>query len=163
MVQALIGYSTTIAVANSSGAFVTLAEVTDLTPPGQSVDELDATHMASTDSTRDLTSGLTDPGDMSCELNFIPGGAVETFIFEWGASRQRRAVRITFPNLEALNFNAFVTGFVPANPNDGKLTATLTCKVTGPLGEAAPDGFEFITLGGELLTLGGETLYLEAA
>ena len=129
---AMIGYGTSLAVETSacSGVFTTLAEVTDITPPSQSVDVIDVTHMGSSDSTREYIQGLTDPGELSLTMNFVPSSVTDAFIRAWRTSRQTRAAKITFPNGAIWTFSAFVTGYEPSAPNEDKMTATLTAKVT---------------------------------
>lgn len=164
--EALLGYGATFDVegAPGSGVFVQLAEITLLTPPADTVDEVDATHMTSPDATKESISGLADPGSMVVEMNLIPGSPSDLFIRAWRASRRRRACRIVFPNDAEIEFRAFVTGYEPAVPNDDKMTATLTCKVTGaPLTEDEGGGAFTLTLGGQPLTLGGQQLTLGAA
>jgi hypothetical protein len=154
---AMIGYHSRIEFETAAGtdAFVDLAEVTDITPPADSVDVVDVTHGASPDSTREAIPGLTDPGEISLEMNFIPGANGDAYIRAWRAARDRRKVRITFPNDIIWTFTAFVTGYTPATPNEDKLTATLTCKVSGSaITSNAGDGsLDFGINGNPLLTL----------
>lgn len=130
--NAAIGYGSAFAVESAAGSasYTPLAEVTDITPPSESVDVIDVTHMASPDSTREFIQGLMDPGEVSLEMNFDPGGSTDDFIRAWRSSRETRSCKITFPNSAVWTFSAFVTGYEPQIPLDGKMTATLTCKVT---------------------------------
>jgi hypothetical protein len=130
--EAMIGYLSKIEVedAAGSGVWVELGEVTDITPPSDSVDVIDVTHMSSPDSTREFIAGLTDPGEVSIDMNWVPGSITDEFIRDWRSSRERRSTRITFPNDVTWLFSAFVTGHTPAVPNEDKLTSTLTAKVT---------------------------------
>jgi hypothetical protein len=130
--SAMIGYGSTFAVetAASSGVYTTLSEVKDITPPSQSVDVIDVTHMGSLSSTREFIQGLTDPGEVSLTMNFVPSSVTDAFILAWRTSRQTRSCKITFPNSVIWTFNGFVTGYDPSAPNEGLMEATLTCKVT---------------------------------
>lgn len=130
--EAIIGYGAKFEVESAAGtdSMVGVAEVTDITPPSQSVDVIDVTHMQSPDSTREFIQGLMDPGEVSLDMNFVPGSTSDVFIQAWRSSRERRKCRITFPNDVTWTFSAFVTGYTPAIPNEDKLTATLTAKVT---------------------------------
>lgn len=130
--NAAIGYGSAFAVesAAASGVYTTLAEVTDITPPSESVDVIDVTHMASPDSTREFIQGLMDPGEVSLEMNFEPSSATDDFIRAWRSSRETRSCKITFPNSVTWIFDGFVTGYEPTIPLEDKMTATLTCKVT---------------------------------
>ena len=59
--QARIGYSLAVAILNDASpeAYVELEEVTNVTPPNQQVDQVEATHMQSPNRTREFVSGLT--------------------------------------------------------------------------------------------------------
>jgi hypothetical protein len=129
--EAIIGYLTTIEVEATAGLFdyVELAEVTDITPPSESVDSVDVTHMQSPEVKREFIPGMTDPGEVSLDMNFLPGSPGDILIRAWRSASERRNVRITFPNDITWSFLAFPTGYSPAVPNEDKMTATLTCKV----------------------------------
>ncbi|MDX0251150.1 histidine kinase [Sinorhizobium meliloti] len=130
--QASIGYGSFFHVSQDNGAtWIELAEVYDITPPSDTVDVVDATHMQSPNRTREFISGLSDPGEASFEMNFVPGSASDAKIREIRVSGERVKCRITFPNAVAWTFSGLVTGYEPAVPTDDKMTATVTFKVTG--------------------------------
>lgn len=73
---ASIGYGSFFHISEDNGAtWIELAEVFDITPPNDTVDEIDATHMQSPNRTREFIPGLIDPGEASFEMNFVPGSA----------------------------------------------------------------------------------------
>lgn len=130
-----IGYGAILEVETSagSGSYTEIAEVTSITPPNESVDVIDVTHMSSPNRTREFIQGLIDPGDASCELNWVPGAATDDYVLAWRQSGESRSCRITTPNNTTYTFPAFVTGWAPTMPIDGKMTATLTMKVAGAI------------------------------
>ena len=136
-----IGYNSTLEVSTTPGGstYTAIGEVTSITPPNESVDVIDVTHMDSPNRTREFIQGLIDPGDASAEVNWVPGGVTEDFVLGWRTSGETRNVRITMANDTTYTFPAFVTGWSPQAPVDGKLAATLTMKVAGAVtvGEAA--------------------------
>jgi hypothetical protein len=133
LTDARIGYGTTFALGGLllTDPFVKIAEVYNVTPPSETIDTIDASHMESPDAVREFIPGMVDPGECSYEMNFVPGSPSETAII--AARRLRQAVfsRITFPNGVTWTFKAFVTGYEPVAPHDDKMTATVTFKVTG--------------------------------
>ena len=132
--DAMIGYGSTFELGNGDGppeTFTPLAEVYDITPPSDAVDVIDTTHMQSPNATREFIIGLNDPGECSFEMNFIPGSAADEKIQTVRAARKRVTCRITFPNAVTWTFTGILTGYEPAAPNDDKMTATVTFKVTG--------------------------------
>jgi hypothetical protein len=138
--EAAIGYGSTFGIGdeNSPQTFPVLAEVFSITPPSDTVDVVDATHMASPNRTREFIDGLIDPGECSLDLNFVPGGDDDDVIQAWKAAGGRKNCRITFPNGVMWTFAALLTGYEPAVPVDDKMTATVTLKVTGSYVTSGP-------------------------
>jgi hypothetical protein len=131
MTDASIGYDTLLEVSTNGGAdWTEVAEVFSITPPSETADAIDATHFQSPDRTREFIEGLVDPGECSFEMNFVPGSATDVLI---RSLRGLGAVmwRMTFPNSVVWAFSGIRTGYEPAVPNDDKMTATVTIKVTG--------------------------------
>lgn len=128
--EPMIGLETTFSVETAAGSdsFTDLARVTSITPPGESTDAIDTTHMGSPDGIREFIPGLTDPGECSLGLDWVPGAATDVFIRAW---RDKRRCKIRFPNGVTWEFDGFRTGYSGEVPLDDKLTAELTVKVSG--------------------------------
>ncbi|ORE90194.1 Major tail protein V [Stappia sp. 22II-S9-Z10] len=134
--NASIGYNTLFGISDDEGStYDTLAEVTSVTPPGESIDIIDATHMLSPDQTREFIEGLKDPGETSIEMNFIPGAANGDTLIRGLSGPQM--CQITFPNGYKWQFSAIKTGYEAEAPVDDKMTATLTMKVTASVSGVA--------------------------
>lgn len=131
--QADIGYGSKVEVETTTGVWFEIGEVTSVTPPNESVDVIDVTHYGSPNRYREFIQGLIDPGDMSCETNWVAGGTTDNYIIDWRTSGETRRMRITTPNDTTYTFPTFVTGWTPQMPVDGKMAATLTCKVAGAI------------------------------
>jgi predicted secreted protein len=136
MTDAVLGYDVGISVesAAGSGVFIEIAEVTNVTPPSDTVDDIDATHMKSPGRVREFISGLSDPGDMSLDGNYIPGSDTDAFIVAWRLSGETRAVRIVYPaDLDVTHdqFPAYVKSYVPTMAIGEKMGFTLGLKVAG--------------------------------
>lgn len=137
--QVTLGYGAAFQVQaeNSPDNFVDMAEITSITPPSFSLDQVDVTHMQSLNRNREFVSGLNDPGECSFDMNFVPGSTSDNRIFELLAlpagSSRRRSCRIVFPNHVTWTFNAELTGYEPTVPVDDKMTATVTFKVSGSI------------------------------
>ena len=132
MTDAKIGYGSVFEISTDSGSnWTTIAEVFNITPPSDTVDVVDATHMASPNRTREFILGLQDPGEASFEMNFVPGSASDAYIQARKAAGVPVLCRITFPNNVTWTFDGLLTGYAPAVPNEDKMTATVTFKVTG--------------------------------
>lgn len=134
--QARIGYGTLFASGNGASpeVFTTLGEVTNITPPGWSRDTVDATHEQSPDAHREFIAGLADAGEMSLDINYVPGGAASSSLeAEKSLTGPSAAInrRLTFPDGSYMTFVGILTGFEPDSPIDDKMAATITFKVSG--------------------------------
>lgn len=135
---AMLGYGSTFKIATSGGSpldLIDLGEVFNITPPSATVDSIDVTHMTSPNRRREFISGLTDGGECSFEMNFIPGSVGDNELNEIldlgvGVSR-RRSCQIRYPNGVTHTFDAELTAYEPSVPTDDRMTASVTFKVTG--------------------------------
>lgn len=129
--KALIGHGITfeMAPAATPTSFTYLAEIFDLTPPSDSIDQIDATHMQSPNKTREFISGLSDPGELSFSMNYVPGSASDLALR--AAKGARKWCRVTFPNGCQLLFFSELQSYEPNAPTDDKMTADVTFKVSG--------------------------------
>lgn len=137
MTAANIGYGSTVEVEDSSSPpqFVSLGEVTDITPPSSTVDQVDVTHMLSPNRRREFIDGLIDPGECSFTINYVPGSDGDNVLLgilntPVGESRVR-GVRITYPNGVIDTFDANLQSYEPTIPTDDKMTAAVSFRVTG--------------------------------
>lgn len=132
--QAKIGHGTTFAIQTGSPLdYETIAEVTNITPPNLARDAVDATHTASEEGWREFIPGLKDAGEVSIELNFVPGSDSTDLLMEAFNAAEPVTCKITFPDSPATEwtFAAIMTGFETEAPVDDKMTATATFKLTG--------------------------------
>lgn len=130
--EALIGYGSLIEISQDNGAtWVNGGEVNDITPPTNTVDLVEATHMQSPNGDKEFILGLNDPGECSFTLNFVPGSTADVMYQAVKAARDRVKVRITFPNAVKWTFSGLLTAYQPAIPTADKMTATVTFKVSG--------------------------------
>lgn len=130
-----IGFGALLAIFNdgSPSGFQTIAEVTSISGPSLARDAVDATHTASEEGWREYIPGLKDAGEVSIEMNYIPGSFGDELMRATFDSDQPAQFRITEPNSPAtvLTFYAIVTAYELERPNDDKMVATATLKITG--------------------------------
>lgn len=130
--QAMIGYSSFFHISRNGGSTWTeIAEVFDITPPSDTVDQVDVTHMQSPNRRREFISGLSDPGSASFEMNFVPGSASDLLIQEIRGTGEQVLCRITFPNAVTWQFTGQIESYEPAIPTEDKMTASVSFKVSG--------------------------------
>lgn len=129
--QASIGYGITVEMTDADNpvTWFLLKEAKNTTPPNETTDTADATHMQSPNRTREYVEGLTDPGEFSVELNHVPGSATDLYLR--AAKGVRKLVRVTYANGCQLLFRGIRTGYETPASMDDVMTATVSFKVSG--------------------------------
>jgi predicted secreted protein len=142
-----IGWGTEFHLGNgaSPNVLVELEKVFELTPPEETADDIEVTHFKSPQRRREFIRGLIDSGEFEVQMNYIAGSPTDELCrdaFNAGDTRPFKTVipdETGQPGWEIAGF-VYVKSYARAIPLDDKLTATLTCKVTGAVAEAAPAG-----------------------
>lgn len=118
---------------NSPQNMVTVGEINSVSGPSISRDAVDATHSESPEKYREFIPGLKDGGDVTCELNMVPGSAGTTLLLSQLDKDVPSACQILLPTTPAYawTFEAILTGFEPDHPVEDKMTASVTLKITG--------------------------------
>ncbi|RJP54167.1 MAG: hypothetical protein C4583_03290 [Anaerolineaceae bacterium] len=133
--NAKIGHGALFKIANEASPEVmtVVGEITSITMPSIGRDPIEATHMQSTEKWREFIAGLKDGGEVSCELNFVPGSEGTTLLLAQLDEDNVTPCEITLPTTPAYDwsFDAIMTGFESEAPVDDKMTATVTFKITG--------------------------------
>jgi hypothetical protein len=138
MSDGMIGKGTIFGMETTAGndTYTALAYVFEITPPTETVDAIDLTHMSSPDFTREFGPGLINPGEVTLALNFIPGNSADVALR--GAMREARGCRVTFPNGATWTFDAFITSLGVETPMADKMVQRVTMQVTGSKVVGAP-------------------------
>ncbi len=104
-------------------------EITNITGPGISVDEVEITNHSSSDDCKEFVPGLIDGGEFSVEGNLT--STVVTGLYADLLARTSRSYTITFPNGMTWTFTGYPKSFETDSPVDGKLGFSATFRVTG--------------------------------
>jgi hypothetical protein len=123
-----IGYGSLFKV-KIAGVYTTMGEQHNVTPPGVSVDSVDATHQQSPNGHREFIPGLADAGEVSSELHYLPTGNTEEQIYSF--LRTTQECRNVFPSGAYVDYDAFLTSLEPDTPIDDKMVLSQTWKITG--------------------------------
>ena len=124
----------------SPEAWVTVAEVKNITPPAYARDAQEAPHTESPDGYREFVSGLWVAGEICVELNFVPDSDTTDMVFASFDSDELQQVRILFrdgtqtgpsPTCSRFTCSGFITGFTTEGPLDDVMTGTVTFKISG--------------------------------
>lgn len=131
MTQAAIGYGSLFKVRTSTGpdVYTTMGEQASVTPPGVSVDSIDATHELSPNAWREFIPGLKDGGEISADLHYVPVGTTEAALY--GMVGTTQVCRNVFPSGAYVDYSAFITSMEPDTPIDDKMVMSMTWKLTG--------------------------------
>lgn len=141
MSEALIGYGTQFLMqATAAAAGLTkLGEVTNVTMPNEQISEVEATHYESPGRAREFIPGLSDAGEITVELNWVPGDATDKLIAAAKADGKVRTMRVVTPpddTQQMYSFPGFIRGYERALPMDDRLTATITIRIAGAVTQA---------------------------
>lgn len=129
--DARIGHGGTfeLAYATAPTVFTYIAETRDFTLPNESTGTEDATHMQSPNRVQEFIATLTDPGEVSFDMNLVPGSASDTFLL---ATRAKRMLwRYTFPSGHQFTGYGVRTGYEKSAPHAGRMSASVAFKVSG--------------------------------
>lgn len=131
--QAKIGHGNQFKIGNGAvpEVFTACAEVTNITPPGLSRDSHDVSHMNSPEKWREFIMGLKDGGEVSIELNFVPGSATTLMLMAELDTDTVGNKQIVFTTGEVWSFAAGLTGFESESPVGDAMTASATFKISG--------------------------------
>lgn len=124
------------------GNLAELVQVTSFGVPEIEVDQVETTHLKSTDAFKEYTDGLADGGTAEVQFNFRPGSDTDEALDDWETARDIRKVRFGVPLQGAVvktytcsaSFAGYNRGEI--SPGD-RMAATLRLKITGAVTKAA--------------------------
>lgn len=118
---------------DTTNGYVTVAQVADIQAPALGLDAVDVTGHASSSAYRETVGGVKEIGELTLDLIFDPAAASHVSKWTVLTGRDYHVFKMTFPDAGSTTwaFRAFVTGFEPGAPVDGRLAATVTLQGTG--------------------------------
>lgn len=113
----------------------TVAEVTKIDFGGIKLDLVESTNHSSTGGWREFTPTLKDGGEVTLELNYVPTAATHKnasggllYLLD---QKTLQTFHCVFPDTTDWTLPGYVTTFKPSAPVDGKLSATVTIRISG--------------------------------
>jgi hypothetical protein len=133
--QAMTGLGIVIRMkaAANAASFTEIGEPFEITPPEQMDDEIEVTHFGSPDGVKEFIGGLTDPGECSFNINYVPGGPTEDMILQAKAGRKPVPFEFEWPNGAVWAFDLLIRGYQPTAPLNDRLTCQVTGRVSGSI------------------------------
>ena len=127
-----------VALTNVSNAtnlthWTTIGNITTITGPGQARDPIDISTMDSTSKFREFIPGMSDAGEITCDLNYdgTAAGSANDLNTLYKSTATDLIWRVTLPDTSYYQSNGFVTGLGHAIPFDDKVSQSLTLKLSG--------------------------------
>ena len=120
-----------VETAEGSGVYFELEEVTNVVPPSATTEQVDVTHMKSPGRYREFKSSYSDAGEISVEMNHVPGSATHLFIMAWQAASDTRSTQIVYPDGQTHTTPGTFQNFESPFTVGEKVTGTLTIKAAG--------------------------------
>lgn len=145
--EARIGWGGEIQVSSSSSAagLVEIGEVRSFTMGSDEADEHEVTHLKSPGRRKEFIAGMIDGGEMTIQINYVPGSASDLLLTDALDTGTTRAIRAIIPDDDGLGTAAwqhttsgFVKRYAPdeVQPN-APITASVTLRITGDRSQAA--------------------------
>lgn len=141
MTEARIGWGGKVYLStdNTEANLALLAEVVDTTFPQDETDEVEATHLNSPGRRKEFISGLIDGGEVTINLNYIPGSATDLLLTDALEDGTTRKVRFVIPDetgAGTADWNIVTSGFVKRYAPDtmsagAKIGAVAVIRITG--------------------------------
>ena len=123
----IFGQGTQMALAGT-----TVCELTSISLPGFSSDDIDVTSHCSADYAREYIKGLTDAGEIAIEGNFNYTAYAEVYAAQWTQSLYSTTIVVpTTPSETVFSANAYVKGLEGTAPFDDKIDFSATLKISG--------------------------------
>ena len=108
-----------------------IGEIVSFNGPGGSASVIDVTHLGST--RREKRMGIADEGQISFEINLVPGDAGQVALRADRSSRTKRTAVLTLTDTAGttLTFDAYCMQFSIQGSVDNKIQASVTLEITG--------------------------------
>jgi hypothetical protein len=127
----------------NASSLTELVEVRSFSLPSDEADEHEVTHLKSPNRRKEFISGLIDAGEVTAQLNYVPGSATDLLLTDAAEDGDTRAVRFIIPDQTGtavwqITTSGFVKRYSPDNVEaNAPITATATIRITGARSQAA--------------------------
>ncbi len=131
MSDAIHGHGTTLSIGGTA-----VGNIINVGGPEMSRDAIDVSTMDSTSKYREYIPGMLDSGEVTIEINYDGTAAGTANFLSQQFTQTSQTITIVFPAQGAGGTSSwaiagFMTGLGQATPFDGKVTQSVTLKLTG--------------------------------
>lgn len=117
--------------AGSPTDYTEIPNVKDISGPSETSDELEITHLGSVGGRREYIQSFRDSDDITVQMNYLPGNAVQDSLRALYESGDIVSARVTYPDDATATFNCFVKGRSSPAAVAAVLEFNVTLRVTG--------------------------------
>ena len=122
--------------ASGSGAFQTVAELRDITPPPLTRNSIETTSHNEPEET--YVVGIRRKGELGFQIGYIPGGSNHGGLEQSWVNGSRDVWKVIYPNNAQWLFSGYLTNLGPSAPVDDGLVADVTIRPTNVMTFVAP-------------------------
>lgn len=132
-----IGYGSKVSIGRTSDqgitwTFTELSEIKDLTLPEAQADDVEVTHMQSPNRAKEFIAGLTDSGEVSFSLNWVPESNTDKLLKAIRASGETVHIRFDIVGFdEPETYSGFLKNLTRNAPVSGAMEMTATFRISG--------------------------------
>lgn len=112
----------------SSGSWTPIAQVLDVKPHQQQVDDIETTNMASPSGYKTYEPGLKEPGELSATLQYNASDHAAVLAL----LGVQRGWKVTFADTSGWKLNAYIKSFQDMVEREKLVTTDVTMKLSGP-------------------------------
>lgn len=118
-----------------AGAFVVVANVSDISGPSRAREAIEVTAHDSPDQYREFVPGLKDGGEVVITINYDPGNSTHTALDADFEEQELRAYQVVVlpgeTDEHTWEFSGFLTAIGDEFPVDNRMERTATFKISG--------------------------------
>ncbi len=138
MSDALSSQGTYISFGDSASpnTFTEVGEVSSISGPTPTAEDIDVTHLRSTGGYREFLQSFKDGGEVSVTANYLPGNSTQdgdTGVRSLFTSGATRGWKITLPDTTNIQFDAYVKSVGLTASVGAKLEFPFTLRVNGAI------------------------------
>lgn len=130
-----IGHGTTVRIGRDDPVvFTKLIGIGDVQFPENVADEIETTHQESPGGQKEFIAGLTDNGEVTVEMHWVPGNSSDVLLKAIRASRETVQIEFLAPGMtEPEIYAGFCKGWNRTSPVNSQMMGEATFRISGQI------------------------------